>query len=62
MDTWTPSQANPGYLEKTFQHGAATITILRPVLSETENARRTSNTRTALESAMREYITRRQTS
>ena len=60
MDTWTPSQANPGYMEKTIQHGAATITILRPVLNDAEVASRTRNARTALESAMREYI-RRQT-
>lgn len=56
MNTWKPAPDRPGYRCKTIQRGAATITIYRPELSEAEAETATERTRTALESAMREYI------
>lgn len=56
---WSPSTAKPGYVEKTMVSGAATVVVYRPVLSNEERTTRESQTRTALEGAMREYFSRR---
>ena len=56
---WSPSTTKPGYVEKTMVFGAATIVVYRPALSNEERATRESQTRTALEGAMREYFNRR---
>lgn len=61
MDGWTVSQTRPGHREKTIQHGAVTIVIFRPILDPVEQARREKQTRTALASAMREYVKRSNT-
>lgn len=61
MGGWTTSQARPGYIEKTIQHGAATIVIFRPAVEQAEQARREDRARTALESAMKDYLYRRTT-
>ena len=58
MSNWIPSAKNPGYIEKTIKSGAATITILRPILSEEEKAKRTEDVRATLESVMREHYKR----
>lgn len=55
MSEWIPSVDNPGYIEKKIKCGAATITILRPILGEDEKARRTEKARAALECVMREH-------
>lgn len=59
MTTWSPSTTKPGYMEKTMVFGAATIVVYRPTLSKEDRATRESQTRTALEGAMREYFNRR---
>lgn len=59
MTTWSPSITKPGYMEKTMVLEAATIVVYRPALSNEERAARESQTRTALEGAMREYFNRR---
>lgn len=61
MSDWTPSVDRPGYVEKTIRMGAATIVVSRPVLSEEERTARESETRAALEGAMREHLHRRKT-
>ena len=55
MDKWIPSATNPGYIEKTIKCGAATITLLRPILGEEEKARRTEQARNVLANVMREH-------
>lgn len=55
MNEWIPSAKNPGYIEKTIQCGAATITLLRPLLSEDEKAHRTEQARNVLANVMREH-------
>ena len=59
MTTWSLSTTKPGYMEKTMIFGAATIVVYRPTLSTEDRATRESQTRTALEGAMREYFNRR---
>ena len=36
---WTLSENNPGYYQKSYQRGNATITILRPLLEPEEAAK-----------------------
>ncbi len=55
MSNWIPSKANPGYIEKKIQSGAATITILRPDIGEEERAKRTEKARATLEVILREH-------
>lgn len=38
-DGWEPSE-DPGYLKKCLKHGNCTITVLRPVLTDQERAKR----------------------
>lgn len=59
MENWTPAPDRPGYRCKTIQRGPATITIYRPILSETEEAKAQQKARVALESALREHYKRR---
>ena len=59
MDNWKPAPDRPGYRCKIIQHGPATVTIYRPILSEVEEAKAQQKARTALEGAMREYYGRR---
>lgn len=59
METWKPAPDRPGYRCKTIQRGPATITIYRPILSETEAAKANERTRAELESAMRGYYSRK---
>lgn len=56
MSEWTLSTSRPGYREKTIQRGQSTIRILRPILDAAETAKRETQARTAMESAMRTYI------
>lgn len=60
MDGWAPATDRPGYRRKIIQRGQATIIIDRPILTEAEAAKAQQKTRTALESAMREYYSRTQ--
>ena len=53
---WSPSTTKPGYVERTMVFGAATIVVYRPTLSKEDMATRESQTRTALERAMSEYL------
>jgi len=59
MENWTPAPDRPGYRCKTIQRGPATITIYRPILSETEEAKAQQKARAALESALREHYKRK---
>lgn len=59
METWKPAPDRPGYRCKTIQHGPATITIYRPILSEAEEAKAQQKARAALEGAMRECYNRK---
>ena len=59
MSNWQPPPDRPGYRCKTIQHGPATITIYRPILSEAEEAKAQQKARTALESALREHYKRK---
>jgi hypothetical protein len=59
MENWTPAPDRPGYRRKIIQRGPATIIIDRPILDEAEGAKAQEKTRTALESAMREYHRRK---
>lgn len=59
MNTWKPAPDRPGYRCKTIQHGPATITIYRPILSEAEEAKAQQKVRRELESALREHYTRK---
>ena len=61
MDGWIISQTRPGYIEKSIQHGPATIVIFRPILNPEEQTRKENQTRTALSGVMRDYFQRRQT-
>ena len=58
MSNWTPAPDRPGYRCKTIQHGPATITIYRPILSEAEEVKAQQKTRQELESALRSYYKR----
>ncbi len=58
MSTWKTAPDRPGYRCKTIQHGPATITIYRPVLSESEAAKAQQRTRTELENVLREHYSR----
>ncbi len=60
MNDWTPSETCPGYREKTIQRGAATIAILRPVLTDDERARREQHAREVLGSVLRDYIRKKE--
>ena len=60
MNDWTPSETCPGYREKTIQHGAATIIIRRPILSEVEQARREQYTREALGNVIHGYLRKKE--
>lgn len=59
MNTWTPSEGRPGYTSKTIQHGACTIVIHRPILTEPEREKRERRVRETLEHEMTKYITRK---
>lgn len=59
MDNWKPAPDRPGYRCKTVQRGPATITLYRPILTETEAAKAQEQVRTALEGAMRSYYGRK---
>lgn len=48
MSEWTQT--------KTIQHGACTIVIHRPVLTDTERVKRERQVQSTLERVMREYI------
>ena len=58
MSNWTPAPDRPGYRCKIVQHGPATITIYRPILSEAEEAKAQEKTRAALERAVRGHYGR----
>ena len=58
MSNWTPAPDRPGYRCKTIQHGPATITIYRPILSEAEEAKAQQKARQELENVLRGYYTR----
>ena len=58
MADWSTSETNPGYIEKTITHGAATIVLLRPVLSGAAAEKAKEKARVALESVMREHYIR----
>lgn len=60
MSDWTPSQARPGYRERTIQRGPATIVIFRPVLGSKEQAKREKHIQDTLGDVMREYIRRKE--
>lgn len=60
MNDWTPSETCPGYREKTIQHGAATIVIRRPILSEGEQARREQYARDALGNILHDHIRKKE--
>ena len=59
MSDWTPSQTCPGYREKTIQRGSVTIIIRRPILSETEQARREKHVQDTLGIVLNSYIGRK---
>ncbi len=59
MKNWTPATDQPGYRCKTVQRGPAIITIYRPILNETEEAKAQAKARSQLESALREHYKRR---
>lgn len=54
-DNWT-TDVRPGYRTKTLQYGNCTIVVHRPILSDAERAKREREVVTAMESAMRDYI------
>lgn len=54
-DNWT-TDVRPGYRTKTLQYKGCTITVHRPILSDEERARREQEVVTAMASAMRDYI------
>lgn len=56
MNDWTPSQTCPGYREKTIQYGGVTIIIRRPILNETEQARREKYVQDTLGTVLNKYI------
>lgn len=55
MSDWTPSQTCPGYREKTIQRGDVTIIIRRPILNETEQARREKHVQDTLGTVLNNY-------
>lgn len=59
MSNWTPAPDRPGYRCKTTRHGPATIIIYRPILDENQAAKAKNQTRTELESALREHYGRK---
>ena len=56
MEKWNTATDRPGYCCKKVQHGAATIVIYRPMLSEAETAKAQEKARAVLESVMREHL------
>ena len=60
MDGWTVSETRPGYREKTIQRGAATITILRPILDAKETAKRERHVQDVLGNTLRDYLIRKE--
>lgn len=54
-DNWT-TDVRPGYRTKTLQYGSCTIVVHRPILSDEERGKREREVVTAMESAMRDYI------
>jgi hypothetical protein len=59
MTDWTPSQACPGYREKTIQRGAATIIIRRPIMDDDVRAKCEQRARETLGAVMQNYIKRK---
>jgi hypothetical protein len=45
---------------QTLQHGAVTIIVRRPVLTEKERAKREQQAKTALTGVMRDYMKRKE--
>jgi hypothetical protein len=60
MSDWTPSQTCPGYREKTIQRGNATIISRRPVLDETERAKREKHVQNVLGCVLRDHYKRKE--
>lgn len=49
-------QSKPGYISKTIQHGPATITIHRPILTDSERTERKQKTVDTLSHGLRDYL------
>ena len=59
MIDWTPSQARPGYVEKTIQSGAATIIIYRPIMDDHVRAKAEQQAKESLGAVLQTYIKRK---
>lgn len=57
---WTVSQENPGFREKTIQHGNCTIKVLRPILDPAEREKREHRASLEIERGLRGYLLRKE--
>lgn len=57
---WAPSPEHPGYRIKVIQYNGCTIEILRPELSEQEQAKREAHVKAVAERVLRDYYKRKE--